>query len=332
MTNGVATPVQPPVQKPKIAAAVQNAPKAQQSLPAPVAAIKPKTNCEVNNGPSTSSASQNNPFKKTPNEVVKISGTSSNLSPFPISAMPQFKPPQKKITPSPMTDQTKPVVINPVKFDQPPGKLLANKPIAPPIQPSQTEVKQVVTSLQKAQGPIAVPYCEIPRPNSEVIISEVISGKHVFVRPADAELDTEYANTLAAVAVYAVTAAKPLTEMPTVGQVVLARNPERLSNLRRAMVLKTVGAKLIVAFIDFGAMATIDLESNCFDLSVELQVLRRLVHRCTVDVEGSPEQALLQLNTAKGSILVMDYVPPFSGTTLVSLRTKQTGMMITRGS
>lgn len=183
--------------------------------------------------------------------------------------------------------------------------------VVPAAAIAPAAIKPVVSVSQQSLS-----FCEFPTSNSQVMITDVISAKQVFVRSVNEALDDEYLTTLAYVALYASTKAKPLVAQPLDGQMILAPNPQQKSQLRRALVLKTIGiSQLLVAFIDFGSVVP-QLLADCRDLSSDLQLRRRLVHRCNID---DTTTTIEQLNQLKASPMLITYEEPFKPSSLVKL-------------
>lgn len=232
-------------------------------------------------------------------------------TPPPPIVKPAFNAGPSRVVASPL-----PTKLNPTSTH------LATKPIVVPQQQAPSVTKAVIIPAPapaaikpSVASSTALSYCEFPPSNSLVMITAVVNAKQVFVRSVTEPLDDEYLNTLRAVALYGSTSAKQLDTQPTVGQMILAPNPDQTSQLRRALVLKTISAtELQVAFIDYGSVSR-PLMAVCRDLSPELQLRRRLVHICTIDEVAGPEK-LMKLMAVP---LVISYDEPFKPSGLVKL-------------
>lgn len=244
-----------------------------------------------------------------PNHVAVVNPPAPVYSyPAPPIAKPAFNAGPSHFVSTPM-----PMQVSPRATSFAPTPVVVSSTPTMPVVKTVTVSPSTPPAPQPADSSKSLSFCDFPKSNSLVMISDVISDKHVFVRSISDELDDEYLNTLRAVALYGGTTAKPLVNPPIVGQMILAPNPEQASQMRRSLVLKSSGATLLVAFIDFGAVAT-PLLADCLDLSVGLQNCRRLIHRCTVD--GTNTEPLSQL---KAKPLIISYAEPFTASSLCKL-------------
>lgn len=193
----------------------------------------------------------------------------------------------------------------------------------------EIQTAKVVPTLKKAlpmvRGPVPLQtYCEIPAPYTYVNITKVIDARTIFIRPIDLESQKEYSENVEAIARYAETA-EPLQEAPVVGQIVLAKDNEEY---HRAMVLKIVSDRMAVAYIEYGHIGLVTV-ADCKELSGDLQILKRYVHKCILNIRpeiiGTNKEALKLLNSMVGVDMEIIYNPPFTNNTLVNLCQIQNG-------
>lgn len=286
--------------------------KTPQQVKAPAAAEKlPKPADEAKPTPVAPAVDPNwvNPFKKKPTTIVTFDA---------------------KRQPTPLTTTPTPVVTHQSRALEQVVKPVATKPMAEIAVPKPTPAvvkPQPIASTSPPRAPvyspmlcerITVPYCDMPAPNAIVCITEVIKPDCCFIRPNDPQTTRQYNDVIESIRNFAAKTAKPLSDVPALGQVVLAPH-SKLTFLCRALVLRingasdgVAGASLAVAFIDYGHLAVVKM-AQCTDLARELQHLMRYVHRVSVKVGDVPLEQL------SGKRLRMVYAAPFAASTQVEL-------------
>lgn len=189
------------------------------------------------------------------------------------------------------------------------------------IETRTSETKQSNNSESNTpmvRGSISITFRELPVSHSHVTITQVIDARTIFIRPIDLVSNKEYSANVEAIDQYAVIA-KNLQETPLVGQMILAKNNEQF---HRAVVIKVVGDRFAVAFIEYGHISLVPL-ADCKELAGDLQVLKRYIHKCKLDispeVNDKHEDAIKLLNEMLNVDMEIIYNSPFNNGTLVNL-------------
>lgn len=192
-----------------------------------------------------------------------------------------------------------------------------NAPVnaARPIATDAISLKEAAFSetifAPMVRAAIQVPCCDIPKPGSNVTITEVVDESTVFIRPLNAELDGEHAAIEHDITAYAFSA-RALTEEPVIQQVVLALCRRVKQYLRASILKKIADDRWKVVFVDRGYIADVCL-NECRELSGDLQALRRLIHKCTLAVPKKINaDAVNRLNKLRGSLFRITYAQPFT--------------------
>lgn len=169
------------------------------------------------------------------------------------------------------------------------------------------------------RGPIRIQYWKLPSPHTNVAITHAMDARNVYIRPIDSVSNNEYLANVKAIERYAAIA-NFLHETPLVGQVILAKNKE---TFQRAMVLKEVGAdRFAVSYIEYGNLGFVSM-ADCKELSGNLQVLKRYVHKCTLnispEINNKHEDAIKLLNKMLNVNMKIVCNSPVANGTLVNL-------------
>lgn len=195
-------------------------------------------------------------------------------------------------------------------------------------KPKKFDVPPIITKhTPMVRGVIHVPFCDVPKTFTRVVISEVINELSVFVRSMDAESQREHSSNEQAIMAYA-TNASPLDDEPMLMQVVLAHCKVSEKYLRALILKKVSDDRWAVAFLDRGHMAVVGI-NECRELSGNLQLLRRMVHKCTLDAPDEiVDDAVNRLKALRDAHLIIVYTPPFTGQNPISLQVLSNGMFV----
>lgn len=198
----------------------------------------------------------------------------------------------------------------------------------PKFAQNTTDDQVTTKHTPMVRAEIQVPYCDVPKPFSRVVITEVINERSVFIRPMDAESQKEHASNEQAIAQFAAIA-RPLDEAPVARQVVLARCNVSDQYLRALLLQEKPDQRWAVAFLDRGHMSIVKTE-DCRELSGNLQILRRLVHKCTLALPDKiiALEAINQLKQLRGAHLSIVYTPPFTSVNPIELQVLATKMFV----